>query len=126
MICSAILRIPTLLLISHLSHASLFCNPMDNNLPGSSVHGIFWARILEWVAIPYSRASKWPRDGTHVSCIAFFNTEPLGRPITGAVGWTKGLCSSLLIALVCHTSQDCIISYHVAYCTMHTSSQSEG
>ena len=40
------------------------------SLPGSSVHGIFQARILEWVAIPFSRGSSWPRDQTWVSCIA--------------------------------------------------------
>ena len=46
------------------------CDPMDCSLPGSSVHGILKARILEWVAIPFSRGSSWPRDQTQVSCIA--------------------------------------------------------
>ena len=46
------------------------CNPMDCSLPGSSVHGIFQARILEWVAISFSRGSSQPRDQTPVSCIA--------------------------------------------------------
>ena len=41
---------------------------MDYSLPGSSVHGISQARILEWVAISFSRASSWPRDRTLVSC----------------------------------------------------------
>ena len=41
----------------------------DSNLPGSSVQGIFLARILEWVAISSSRGSSLPRDQTHVSCI---------------------------------------------------------
>ena len=45
------------------------CDPMDCSLPGSSVHGIFQARILEWVAISFSRGSSWPRDRTQVSCI---------------------------------------------------------
>ena len=46
------------------------------------VHGIFQARILEWVAISSFRGSSWPRDGNCVSCIAgrFFATEPLGKP----------------------------------------------
>ena len=43
---------------------------MDCSLPGSSVHEILQARILEWVAIPFSRGSSWPRDWTWVSCIA--------------------------------------------------------
>ena len=43
------------------------CNPMDYSLPGSSVHGIFQARVLEWVAISFSRVSSRPRDRTQVS-----------------------------------------------------------
>ena len=46
------------------------CQPMDYNPPGSSVHGILPARILEWVAIPYSRGSSRPRNQTWVSFIA--------------------------------------------------------
>ena len=44
--------------------------PQDSSQPGSSVHGILQARILEWAAISYSRASSWPKDLTWVSCIA--------------------------------------------------------
>ena len=46
------------------------CEPMDYSLPGSSVHGVFQARTLEWVVIPFSRGSSWPRDWTQVSCTA--------------------------------------------------------
>ena len=46
------------------------CNPKDRSPPGSSVHGILQARVLECVAIPFSRGSSWPRDWTQVSCIA--------------------------------------------------------
>ena len=42
--------------------------PLDHSLPGSSVHGILQARILEWVAISFSRGSSWPRDQTWVPC----------------------------------------------------------
>ena len=42
------------------------CNPMDCNPPGSSVHGILQARVLEWVAIPSFRGSSQPRDRTPV------------------------------------------------------------
>ena len=45
------------------------CNRMDCSLPGTSVHGISQASILEWVAISSSRASSWPRDWNWVSCI---------------------------------------------------------
>ena len=44
--------------------------PMDCSPPGSSVHGILQARILEWVVMPSSWGSSWPRDQTQVSCIA--------------------------------------------------------
>ena len=43
---------------------------MDCSPPGSSIHGIFQARTLEWVAISFSRASSWPRDQTQVFCVA--------------------------------------------------------
>ena len=46
------------------------CDRMVCSLPGSSVHGIFQAKILEWVAISFSRGSSWPSDRTRVSLIA--------------------------------------------------------
>ena len=52
-----------------LSQVQLF-NPMGYSLPGSSVHWISQARIMEWVAISFSRGFSQPRDETHVSCIA--------------------------------------------------------
>ena len=45
-------------------------SPVFTSLPGSSVHGIFQARILEWIAIPFSRGSSQSRDRSQVSCIA--------------------------------------------------------
>ena len=47
----------------------ILCDPVDCSLPGSSVHGILQASILEWVAISLSRGSSWPRDRSWVSCI---------------------------------------------------------
>ena len=56
------------------------CDPMDCSLPGSSVHGIFQARILEWVATSYSRECSQSRDRTPVSCIGgFLTVEPPGK-----------------------------------------------
>ena len=46
----------------------ILCNPMDWSLPGSFVHGISQAGILDWVAMPSSRRSSWHRDRTRVSC----------------------------------------------------------
>ena len=75
------------------------CNPMDCSPPGSSVHGILQVRILEWVAIFYSRVSSQPRD--QISCIGkwclfvcffflFDTTEPPGKHFYLA-GLGKGL-----------------------------------
>ena len=53
------------------------CDPMDCSPPGSSVHGILQARMLEWVAIPFSRGSSWCRDQTRVSGISFIGRRVL-------------------------------------------------
>ena len=47
------------------------CDPMNCSLPGSFVHGILQARVLEWVAIPSSRGSFWSRDRTCISHVSF-------------------------------------------------------
>ena len=54
------------------------CDCMDCSLPGSFICGVFQARILEWVAISFSRGSSRPRDQTRISSLAgrFFTTEP--------------------------------------------------
>ena len=61
------------------------CHPVDCSPPGSPIHGILQARILEWVAISFSRGSSRPRDRTQVSCIAgrHFNLNHQGsKPCT--------------------------------------------
>ena len=73
------------------SYARL-CDPMDYGPPGSSVHGIFQARILEQVAISSSTASSQPRDRTHVSC---FGSWILYHPAIWGARW--GLCSQQLL-----------------------------
>ena len=64
------------------------CDPLDCSSPGSSVHGIFQARILECTAISFSSRSSWPRDQTHVSCqnqetlqADSLPLEPSGKPV---------------------------------------------
>ena len=49
---------------------SALCNLVDCSLPGFSVHGIFWARILAWVAISFYKGSSWPSVRIWVSCIS--------------------------------------------------------
>ena len=55
--------------LSHFNYVWL-CDHMDHSPPGSSVHGILQARILEWVAISPSRGSSWPRDWTYISYVS--------------------------------------------------------
>ena len=94
---------------------STVCNPMECSLPSSSVHGIFQARILEWVAISFSKRSSRPRDWIQVSCIAGFTVAKSQRKLTDWTtnnskmktgwnaqqigpsqrGWPRGLCWSL-------------------------------
>ena len=60
-------RFPALNIVTHslVTQSCLtLCDPMDCSLPGSSVHRIFQARVLEWVAISFSRGSSPPRDQT--------------------------------------------------------------
>ena len=69
------------------------CDPMDYSPPGSSVHGILQAKILEWAANPLSRGSSLPRDETRVSCIA-------GRFFTiGAIGEALFITYSALVSM---------------------------
>ena len=84
------------------------CNPVDHSPPGSSVHGILQARLLECVALPFSRGSSWPRGRAYVSCHSctagrFFTAEPLGKPPT-CVLWLQMDCT-----LICSFS---LISPH--------------
>ena len=91
--------------VQSLSHVRLW-DPMDYRLPGSTLHGISQTRILEWVAVSFSRRSSWPRDRTrvfHISCIGqhilycwptreTFETGVLWR---GYPSWTQScLCCS--------------------------------
>ena len=73
-------------LLSRFSRVRL-CDPMDCSWTGSSVRGIFQARILEWDTVPSSRGSSWSRDRTSISYVSpalageFFTAEPPAKPI---------------------------------------------
>ena len=73
------------------------CNPMDCGLPGSFVHGILQARMLEWVAISFSRRSSWPRNLTQVSCIAgrFFTSWAMREALYSVIQLCPTLCKSI-------------------------------
>ena len=76
---------------SHSESCLTLCDLSDWSPRGSSVHGIFQARILKWVADSFSRGSSWSRDRTcvsSISCIAggFFTAEPLGKAGLRGIG----------------------------------------
>ena len=75
----------------------ILCDPMDCSPLGSSVHGILQARILEWIAIPFSRVFAWPRDQTLVFCTA-------GRFFTGWVT-REAPSGSLLVIYFIYSSE---------------------
>ena len=90
-----------------LSELKLLNHVMDCSLPGSSVHGIFQARVLEWGAISFSRGSSWPRGQTRVSCIVgrCFTVWATREVHQGSVIWSQNL-------LVCLTPCIFIVPPH--------------
>ena len=93
MVWTLVLWVLSNLSAAHCMHAQLcptLCNPMDCSPLGSSVHGIFQTRIVEWFAIFFSRGSSPPRDWACVSCIAgkFFSAEPPEKPFL-VLTWHK-------------------------------------
>ena len=98
------------------------CDPMDCSPPASSVCGILQVRILEWVAIPFSRGSSQPRDQTRVSCISrtgrwiLYHQPHLGPPPLFSVVvfifrafTTTWDCNIFLICCLFSTSPDMYI-----------------
>ena len=72
----------------------ILCNPMDHSPPSSSVHRTFQARILQWVAISYSRGYSRPRDRTCISCVSCISRLILCHCTTKEVpGNYSRLCS---------------------------------
>ena len=60
-----------------LQSCPILCDPMDYSLLGPSVYEVLQARILEWVAMPCSRGSSWPRDWTHISYVSCISRQVL-------------------------------------------------
>ena len=80
------------------------CNPMDYSLPGSSVHGIFQAIVLQWIDISFSKGSSQPRDWTRVSHI-------VDRHFT--IWAIRDLCVNVTCTThsVIHPSRGCLLSF---------------
>ena len=92
-----------------LSPAGL-CDPMYYSLPGSSVHGIFQARILERIAISSSRGSSQPRDWTCVSCVPCVGRWILYHWDT----WEAALSRSIVFQLPSKQHSIVTYSHHIA------------
>ena len=75
------------------------CDPIDHSSPGSSVHGIFQARILEWVAMPSPKGSSWPR---HWTCISYVSCTGRRVIYTSAAKKPKQECVRSGIYAVLH------------------------
>ena len=117
LLCRVALSCPTL------------CDPMDCRQPGFSIHGILQARMLEWVAMPFSRGSSQSRDQTQVSCIGGLVLHQLsykGSPASGRgyinffrqkgrVPWGRSLCMS---AVVQSLNQSCLTLCDPMDCSM--------
>ena len=107
------------------SYLTLF-DPMDCSLPGSSVHGISQARILEWVAISFSRGSSQTRDWTKSPALAgiFFTAEPPGEPPWNAYQ-TLFPHSLLIYTILYSTDREIIIipSFHHVSMEQHLKQQ---
>ena len=88
--------------VKSLSQVRLFATPWTGSLPGFSIHGILQARILEWIAISFSRGFSRPRDWTWVSCIAgrHFNLWTTRKAPQGTIGGSKNKI------LKCRLSED--------------------
>ena len=101
------------------------CNPMYFNPSGSSVHGIFPERILEWVVMPSSRGCSQLRDRTHFFCVSctagpFFIAEPQGKPrlflgllkppSTETAQWAFNQCQSDTSTLLLKCSQVLLVA----------------
>ena len=69
--------IPLCIHAKSLQSCPTLCDPMDCSLSGSSVYGILQARILEWVAMSFSRGSSWPRDQACISYLSYIGRQVL-------------------------------------------------
>ena len=86
------------------SVVSTLCDPMDCSLPGSLAHAILQVRILEWVAIPFSRGSSQPRDQTPLLCLLpWHHQHHLGSPqsFPGTLKKLTGILQLRVTSLIC-------------------------
>ena len=98
------------------------CNPMDCSPPGSSVHGVLQARMLEWVAMPFSRGSSWPRDWTRISYVScadgFLTTSTTREALYNGLESTKW--PGIYFISVCCLPPSLLVQPHCSLCSWNT------
>ena len=108
-----LIRLPLYLWVQSLNCVPL-CKPLDCSPPSSCVHGIFQARILEWVAISFPRGSSRPRDGTQFSCISFIGRQILYHWATLFFLFSHESCPALCNPMDCSISDFPLLHYLLA------------
>ena len=96
----------------HAQSCPTLCDPMDRIPPGSSVHGILQARIVEWVAISSSRGSSRPRDRTRISCISCIGGWILYR-------WAIGKARNLLLLFTDGVKKSLFVQIYLDHLEIH-------
>ena len=126
-----------LLLLCYAQSSPALHDPLDCSPPGSSVHGIFQARILERVAISFSKGISQPRDQTHISCVSCIANWTLhhyaGKPSSGLGKAFDGVrhicccwCLSFHSPLVLFSPVfNCVLSTHISYTSRESSPHSQ-
>ena len=91
------------------------CDPMDCSLPGSSLLGILQARMLEWVAISFSRASSWPGQGSNLCLLCLLHWEAGSLPLTPSVKPQVGTWIPLVLPMNhIHLSKETVWLYDIS------------
>ena len=96
----------------HVQSCLTLCDPVDCSPPGSSLHGIFQARILEQVVISYSKGPFQPRDQIHVSCISCIDRQILFHRTT----WEAHKNDTAMWKTIRQFLKKLNVEYHSRYC----------
>ena len=97
------------------------CDPMGYSPPGSSVHGILQARVLEWVAMPSSRGSSQPRNQTSIFCIGrhvLYHQCHLGTPKRGSSGPQDQCGTSVMCCWLSRLGLNLTKRIQISYCQL--------
>jgi len=94
-----------------LQSCPTLCNPVNCSPPGSSVHGIFQPRMLEWVAMPFSTGSSQPRDRTQVSMSVALASRFFTTSATRETPYIKQITNKNLLYCTGNSTQYSVMTY---------------